>query len=457
MVEFLNPHLLRRYMKGIPLKKVLFFSLPIIAGQMGQMLFGTGDLLVAGRYSREVVSALGVATTIFSPFLMLGLGLTFAISAITSRIIGEGKKEDDMLFNSLLIAGSMGVILSLALYLFSFKLEVFGLIRPIEDLVIQYLQITAISIIPALLYQVYKEYLQSYGHTYVSNGAILFFNVTNIILNIVLMFGYDFGIFIIPEMGIHGAALSTVITRTLMFLTLSAYAHKKFKMKVQVNRVRIKEILSLGMPIGLSTLSEVLVFTTVTVLVGRMNVLASASHNIVLNLGGLTFMVPLAIGSSASVFVAEQFGKKNPQELLRYALACIIISTAFMSLTAIIFFAIPSPIIRLATPDPKIITYASTLLFYVALFQVPDGIQVTLWGVLRGMATTKLPLIMCIIINWLIGLPFGIYLVNEYKMQAAGLWAGLALGLTLMSVVLGFIFYCRYKSFKLAPHSGDQI
>ncbi len=431
-------------MKGIPLKKVFIFSLPIIAGQMGQMLFGTGDLLVAGRYSQEVVSALGIAATIFSPFLMLGLGLTFAVSAITSRLKGSGIKEDDMLFNSLVLATISGVILSLALYLFSYQLHFFNLIESIEAHVISYLRITSVSLLPALLYAVYKEYLQSYGRTYVANGAILFFNITNVLLNILLMFGYG----PIPEMGIEGAAIATVITRTMMFVTLSYFAHSKFKTRAHLNIERIKEIISLGLPIGLSTLSEVLVFTTVTVLVGKMNVLASASHNIVLNLGGLTFMVPLAIASSATVFVGEQYGKKNPAELFNYAIACLIISTGFMSLTAIVFFLLPSPLIRLATPDANIIDYASKLLFFVALFQVPDGIQVTLWGVLRGMATTKVPLIMCIVINWLIGLPFGIFLVKTYNMEAGGLWAGLALGLTLMSIVLAIIFAFRFKSFK---------
>lgn len=431
-------------MSGIPLKKVFIFSLPIIAGQMGQMLFGTGDLLVAARYSEEVVSALGVSATIFSPFLMMGLGLTFAISAITSRLKGEGTKEEDMLFNSLAIAAFAGTLLSISLYFFTYQLHFFNLIPEIEELVVSYLQITAISVLPALLYQVYKEYLQAYGHTYVANGAILFYNITNVLLNIVLMFGL--GPF--PEMGIKGAAIATLITRSLMFLTLSLFAHKKFKTKFQINWQRIKEIASLGLPIGFSTLSEVLIFTVVTVLVGKMNVLASASHNIVLNLGGLTFMVPLAISSSATVFVGEQYGKKNPKELLHYALACIIIGTGFMILTALAFFFLPGPLLRLATPDKNIIAYGSALLFYVALFQIPDGIQVTLWGCLRGMATTKVPLIMSLIINWGIGLPFGIYLVKNYNMEAAGLWAGLALSLTLMSVVLAIIFTFRYRTFK---------
>jgi multidrug resistance protein, MATE family len=179
-----------------------------------------------------------------------------------------------------------------------------------------------------------------------------------------------------------------------------------------------------------------------------MSVLASASHNIVLNFAGLTFMVPLALSSSATVFVGEQYGKQDHEALLKYAQASLIISTGFMSLTSLIFFLFPFPLIRLTTPDDQIIQYASGLLIFVACFQVPDGIQVTLWGVLRGMSTTKIPLVMCIIINWFIGLPVGIYMAESLNMEVAGLWAGLALGLTLMSFVLAVIFIYRLKSIR---------
>ncbi len=432
-------------MKKLPLKEVFVFSLPLIAGQVGQMLFGVGDILVASRYSNEVLSALGIAVAIISPFLIAGLGVTFAVGPITARLKGEGLKEEDMLGSSLLISLATGTFLFIALMLFAqYGLGYLSLLENLIAPIKSYIQITAISLYFLLFFQVYKEYLQAYGDTFFANGTILFFNVTNVLLNIALMFGM--GPF--PEMGIEGAAIATVLNRLGMAAVLAIYTHFIRRPSYQITLSRVKEVFKLGAPIGLATAMEVLVFSTVTVLVGKMSITASASHNIVLNFVSLTFMVPLALSSAASVFVGENFGKKDTDRIHSYALAVLILSTGFMLFTAFIYFLLPSALMTIATEDQGIINYGAGLLFYVALFQIPDGIQVALWGILRGIGETNAPMVLGLIANWLIGLPLGIYLANSYGMEAKGLWAGLAIGLYLMSIGLAVIYIRRLKSLK---------
>jgi MATE family multidrug resistance protein len=440
-------------MKKLPLKEVFTFSLPLIAGQVGQMLFGVGDILVASRYSNEVLSALGIAVAIFSPFLVAGLGVTFAVGPITARLKGEGSQENDMLASSLLISLCVGTLLFIALMAFAeYGLGYLNLLDALVKPIKIYLQTSAISLYFLLFFQVYKEYLQAYGDTFFANGTILFFNVTNVLLNIVLMFGL--GPF--AEMGIKGAAIATVINRLGMAIVLAVYTHIKRKPEYVVTLSRVKEVFALGTPIGLATAMEVLVFSTVTVLVGKMSITASASHNIVLNFVSLTFMVPLALSSAASVFIGEAFGKKEPETIHSYSMAVLILSTGFMLLTALLYFLLPTALMTLATEDQKIIEYGAGLLFYVALFQIPDGIQVALWGILRGMGEANAPMVLGLIANWLIGLPLGIYFANSQQMEAKGLWAGLAIGLYLMSIGLGTIYTLRLKGLKqkFAPLAG---
>jgi MATE family multidrug resistance protein len=193
---------------------------------------------------------------------------------------------------------------------------------------------------------------------------------------------------------------------------------------------------------------EVLVFSTVTVLVGKMTITASASHNIVLNFVSLTFMVPLALSSAASVFVGEAFGKKDPETIHAYSMAVLVLSAGFMIFTGLLYFLLPYTLMGIATSDQKIIQYGTGLLFYVALFQIPDGIQVALWGILRGMGEANAPMILGLVANWFIGLPLGIYFATKMGMEAKGLWAGLAVGLYLMSLGLGSIYFIRLKALR---------
>ena len=434
--------MLNNYLKTI--KEVFLFSIPLIAGQLGQMLFGIGDIVVSGRYSNDVVAALGVANGLLAPFLMFGLGVCFAIGPLASQFRGEGREETHLFANAhYLLLAVCAVTMGAIVILFS-NLHLFEFNPTLTPLIKDYLLIASISLIPALLFQVSKEYLQAWDKTYFANGLILFFNIINIAMNYVLIFG-KFGF---PEMGIKGAAIATLITRSLLFLILFFYTLKRFDIEWNWHKELFNKTANLGIPIAFGTLSEVLLFTVVTVLVGKMTIVASASHNIALNLASLTFMIPLAISSAASVKVGKEYGAKNKEGILRYSICTTTMSAIIMAFTCLIYLLLPELLVRFATDDIQLIKYSSALLLYVGLFQIPDGIQVTLWGVLRGLSETKYPMILSLIFNWCIGLPFGYWLATSKGMEAAGLWAGLATGLTIMSVGLTLVFVLKFQSVK---------
>jgi multidrug resistance protein, MATE family len=435
----------QRYLKQ--LKELFYFSLPLVAGQIGQMLYGTGDIMVAGRYSNEVVAALGVAAAILGPFIMVGLSLTYAIGSLTAQSIGTKETKEGMVITSHLVAIALGLFLYLIIEICLNYIHLIGFEASRAQMIEKYCKIVGFSIIPVLTFQVSKEYLQAYSKTYFANGLIFIFLAINIGLNYIFMFG-KFGI---PNMGIEGAAYATSLCRLLSSIILFLYLLKlgkkeESKNDFSVNGKLFKEIITLGVPIALGTFVEVLVFTTVTVLIGKMSTIASASHNIVLNLASLTFMLPLAMNSAAGVKVGIVFGQKDKDKVFITSLAALTITIICMSLTASSYMLFPEFILRLFTEDQQLIQYASGLIIFVALFQIPDGIQVTLWGVLRGLNTTKSPMLITFIGNWMIGVPVGYYLAFSKGMEAKGLWAGLAIGLTCVSLGLIFIFVRRIKS-----------
>lgn len=418
------------------------FAFPIVAGQMGQMLFGIGDIMVAGRYSNDVLAALGTATGIFAPFVMIGLGVSYAIGPIIAKYRGEENDQPQAVFTGQILGLIVGVVLYALLLLVTANLELFALNPAIEPLVASYLRLAGISIFPMLVFQVYKEYLQAWDKTLYANGLVLVFNLVNIALNAVMMFG----MFGIPEMGIEGAAWATVISRTLMALVLFAHT-KKFRTHVRkLDRKLLNEFLRLGLPISFSTLFEVLSFSTVTVLIGGMDVVVSASHNVVLNLASLTFMIPLGISSAVSVKVGLSYGAKDRNSLLEWSYTALVSAGAIMLLTAAMYTLMPGVLLAFFTDDTIVIAAAAKLLIFVALFQLPDGLQVTLYGILRGMGITRLPMLFAFVSNWMIGIPTGHYLATKQGMGAGGYWAGLAIGLTGMCLTLGILFIKKIRA-----------
>lgn len=417
-------------------KDLIKFSLPIIAGQIGQMLFGIGDIVIAGRYSTEVVSALGIASSLVSPFLLVGLGVTFALSPLASQEVGRSAKSPTLLFTSTLISIATGLFMTALLLILRSQLDLLGLGAAIQELVSLYILISAPSLITALIFQAAKEYLQAYDETYFANFLILAFNVINVLLNIVLMFG----LWGFPELGIAGAAWATLFTRTAMAAILWGYTYKKHPGHFRFEPDQAKALLSLGLPISLSVLVEVMMFTTITVLAGKMGVLVSAAHNIALHLASLTFMVPLGLSSACTVRVAQQLGRRDFEKLHHYALAGLQCAAAFMSLSAAGYLFFPTFLARLMSDDPELIAASAGLLFYVALFQLSDGIQVVFMGILRGLSITKRPTLLAFVGNWVFGIPLGVYLAYEKQMMAKGLWLGLAVGLSFMAISLAHLY-----------------
>lgn len=426
------------------LKEIFLFSLPIITGQIGQMLFGVGDIIVAGHYSSHAVSSIGVAAAIFAPFLMIGIGLLLCTGPLASEQKGRGVKDNSLLFNSYAIASVSSLVLISALFLLAFNIHWLKLNPEIESAVALYLKWTALSLWPALIFQSTKEYLQAYGKTFFSNGLIVFFNILNIIFCYVFMFGF----WKIPSMGVLGAALIASLCRLFMAIILYIYVKRVLPFETQFKKETVIRMIRLGLPISFSVLCEVLVFSTVTVLVGKMSLVASASQSLVINITSLTFMVPLAIGSAVSVLVGEQLGKKSLQGILRYSLGSLFLALIIQVIFASIYLTLPEMVIGIASTDKAIIAYASALLFWVGLFQIPDGVQVVLAGVMRGLHETKIPMVLGLVSYWVVGLPIGAYFTYSKNLEARGLWMGLAIGLSSMCVLLLLLYKKKIQSLR---------
>lgn len=433
---------------GRSLKEIFLFSLPIIAGQLGQMLFGIGDIVVAGRYSTEVLSALGIATAIFSPFLLIGTGITFAVSPLKARMIAEKRDVSAVPGTTLALGFLAGTVLALMVVASGFCVSALGLAPAIEELVVIYLMICAGSMIPVMIFQVLKENLQAREKTLFANSLILFFNLVNVGANVFFIFTLDWGI--------AGAAVATTLSRTLMAVILYAHAARKLTITRQVSFPIMGHLLKKGLPIGLNGLLIGLIFSLVTVLAGKMSVTASAANNILINISSLTYMVPYALAGAASVKVAGAFGRRDFHAVTSYAMATLCLG--FMSATVMgsLFYAVPETILSLVTADPRVIRYGVGLLLVGAFYQVPDAIQVTVQGCLRGLEVTFRPMIYIFLGIWGVGFPVGCFFAYAKGMEAAGLWMGMAVGLTAVAVVNAALFVRILMGYRRSPAAEPQ-
>lgn len=428
--------------RKIALKELLKFSLPIIVGQIGLMLVGTGDMIIAGRYSRECLAAIGLAISIANPIQITLLGLQFSISPLLAQKRGNGESIEPYFWTVMVYSFFISIVSTLLTYLSFMLVPLLGYSQNLNAIITDYLIITSFSSFGLCLYQGMKEYLQSQEKTFYANLIAIISVGVNLFFN----YAFVFGKFGMPQLFEAGLAWASLGVRMFMGVGLFIIGHAYWKYQKNINWAFMKEMFKLGGPVAGSLFFEILAFCSVTLFVGKFTEVQTAANNLSLNIASLAFMIPLSISAAVGVKVGHAYGEKNPHAVMTYSQVSLFTSFCFSVLMGSAFYFFPHYIMSLYTNDPEVLNWAKTLLFWVACFQLFDGAQVTIAGILRGLSVSKASSISIFIGYWIIGIPLGYYLGFHAGLEAQGFWIGLAISLAVVSLMLGMILRSKLKS-----------
>ena len=433
-----------KFFKWSSIKELTAFSIPIIFGQIGIMLISVGDMFVASAHSTLSVGAIGVATGVFNPVFLFGIGLMMGLSPSLAIARGKGEDVRKHFFSSIVYASLVGITLSIIMIIVNKFVPYMGIDSEMTDLVMSYNNIIIWSFPFAFIFQAIKEFLQSFEDVFFAN----FISIVAVFVNIGLNYFFIFGYKSFEGYGFDGLAYASFGIRVFLAIALLIYA-KKYAGMGKLSFPFMKETLKFSLPIALMFFVEVSAFCLVGILSGGMGVAVSAANTIITNVASITFMVPLSISSAVSVKVGACFGEKNFKGIRDFAFSSLFMTLAFMVVSASFFVLFPTQIMHLVTDDPLVTKIGISILAVVALFQLSDGIQITLSGILRGLSMTTEPFLCILVGYWVLGLPIGIYLAFSQNMQALGLWIGLAISLTLVAIFLGILFRKRLNTINI--------
>ncbi len=155
-----------------------------------------------------------------------------------------------------------------------------------------------------------------------------------------------------------------------------------------------------------------------------------------INFAALVFMVPLGLASAITVRVGNALGRGDAVAARYVGAVGLGIAGAFAAASASLMFFFPEAIVALYTDDPTVTPLAVSLLFYAAIFQLSDGVQISAAGCLRGYKDTRVPMIFNVVAYWLVGLTSGYYLAFNMNLGPAGMWIGMIFGLTVAALLL---------------------
>ena len=423
------------------IKDILNIALPIMLGNLGFILIGVGDVIVAGRHSTETLASVSIANAIINCIVMIGIGIISSLSAILSNYRGAGKDAEKYFYPALKFTTIASIIISFAVMAFIPIIDKLGFEPHLAQLVKDYFWIISFSIFGAYLHCMSKEYLQAFEIVVFPNVLTVICIFVNLILNIIFAFGYG----PIPEMGTKGLALSTLITRYLMGGILFWYCFHKTNIQHYKDKEFYKDLLKVGTPSSLAVVIEFIGFNATTVILGRISGIYAAAQNIVCTLTTVSFMIPFAISNATAVKVGFANGAKYYKSLKTYAFTGITMAVAFMACSAIVVGTFPKFLVSLFTKDQELINVCIPIVFALCFFQVFDGLQVALAGIFRGLKQTGIVMISNFIGYWLVSIPLGCLLAFKYNMDLLGFWCVLVCAAVVLCSIMFTTMLIKFK------------
>ena len=423
---------------------LLKIALPIILGNLGFIMIGVGDVVVAGRHSTDTLAAISLATAIINCITIMGIGILGSVSPILSNYRGANKEPEKYFYPSLKFTFLLSIIISLVILGLIPLIDKFGFEPHITPLVKDYFFITAFSVFGAYLHCMSKEFLQAFEIVIFPNLLTIFCIFLNVFLNIVFAFGYG----PIPEMGVKGLAIASLLVRYFMGIVLFIYCYKKIKIKYHKEKEYYKEMLKVGLPSSLAIMIEFVAFNSITVIMGRVSGVYAAAQNIICTITSISFMVPLAIGNAAGVKVGFANGAKLYNALKKYAFTAIALSAGFMACSAVIIAIAPGVITNLFTTDLELIKVCVPIIYTLCFFQVFDGIQAALAGIFRGLKHTEVIMMGNFVAFWLIALPLGCLLALHFKLNLMGFWYALIVSIIILCIIVFTNLLQKFRKMK---------
>ena len=439
--------MIEKLMKNFLKESNHFFKIgiPIFGSQLSYMIMHTTDTIVSGRYSSEELAGLVLAGAFTFPVYMLFQGIMFAITPIVAQLYGSkeftkiGQKMRQIFWIAIVIAFSIFLI-----FLFLSKILLFfPLDKNILSISTEYLRAVSVG----MFFYVMFRYLSSYSEGMTLALPVFFVVLFGAIINIPLDIIFAFGYFGIPEMGSEGCGYATSMVSTIMFFSmlkiiLSSKKYEKTELLKEFNgpSLRVsKEILKLGIPIGIGIFAEMTMFSGAAIIIGQLGDKILSGHAIALNIASILFMLPLAIGLAGSTRVGNLLGEKRFLDA-KYS-SYVGVSLCFIGalFNMIILLIFRENFSSIYSKDIEVINIAISLLFYAAIFQIPDGIQMGSLGALRGYKDTFAPMVFLVISYWIFAIPLGYFLTNyglTKPLGAEGMWISMIMGLILFSIII---------------------
>lgn len=440
----------QRHTISAEMRRALLAGLPLMAAQVLSIGNGMVDALVAGRLGSAELAAVGIGAGVLFMITLSSIGMLAGLSPTMARLRGQGRRADvGVVFRQGLWLALVLIVIDLAILgACALTIHRWGLDGDIVPPMRAYLDAAMWGLPGAVLVVTARNLCEATARA----KPVLFVQSAGLIINLLADLGLGLGYFGLPRLGIAGIGWSTTIVQSvtcvILFVLLRAPTYRRFAPYAPMERpdpARLLALLRLSAPICLMLLCESGLFVATGIQMGMIGTVAAGAHNIAITTSAACYMLPLGLSFALTARMGVAFGRGSIDGLRLRVVSGVLLTLILASLTSVLLVVFRHPIAALYTSDPEVKALAASLLILGAVFQLSDGLQATMIGLLRGVQDTRVPMFINAFAYWGIGFGIGYLAAHHLGFGAYGLWFGLIAGLSIAALLQGLRLQNRLR------------
>ncbi|MCL2830422.1 MAG: MATE family efflux transporter [Betaproteobacteria bacterium] len=426
-------------------QRIAALAWPILVAQIAAIGMMIVDTVVLGHYATKDLAAVAVGSGVYVAILFALVGILQAVAPIVAHLVGA--KEDHRVAGALQQSFWLALALcvpGVLLLIHPDPILALASIEPeVEEKLRAYLWILAWGMPAALFYRVFYYFCSALGRP----RPLMVISFVGTFIHALLAWTLAHGAPGLPwgALGALGCAVSNVVVNffelgcAALFLARSFARYRPFSDWQAPRLAAQREMLRLGLPMGLSAFVEITSFTLIALFLTPLGATVVAGHRVVANIAAVCYMLPLALALATLAEVGQAAGAREWHRSRVVVAAGMTLAAVLSTLLGVLLWFSGQSLAALGSDDPAVRAVALGLIGYVAVYQFFDSAQTVAAHALRGYKITFLPMLAHIVCFWGIGLGGGWWLcfAATPPMGVAGFWIGIV-----VSLVAAALFIC---------------
>jgi putative MATE family efflux protein len=431
--------------EGSIIRQIIMFSLPLMFGNIFQMLYNTVDSIVVGNFvGKEALAAVGSTTMIVNMLVFFFNGFSIGAGVVISRYFGA--KEHDRLHKA--IETTMATT-----FIFCVLFTIIGVLGVVPMLKFMatpddvmndatiYLKTYFLGFAGLLIYNMGSGILRAVGDT----TRPLMFLVLTSIMNIILDLFFVIGL----KAGIAGVAYATIISQAisailiLILLTRADDVYKFVWKDIMLDPAILKMIFIVGLPAGIQSVITAFSNVFVQSYVNHFGSSCMAGWSSYNKLDTFIMLPMSSMAMAATTFVSQNMGAGKKERAARGTRTTVVLASVITAIIALFLYIFAEPAIKLFSQDMSVVEYGALFIHANVFFLIANCVNHTLAGALRGRGDSKGPMVIMILCFVIIRQIY-LFVVTRYVANTA-LLVGFGYPVGWVSCCIVEVLYYRIK------------